>query len=200
MRFAASLAIKLKNSIMSLLGSKTTSDYIDYDRAGAVANKLIKENRKPILGLYIIVSINTGLRISDVLSLKWKDLEGDYIKLKEKKTGKFREIQINDSIKNAVSKFEANSGYIFLSQKGSVYSRQQINKLLKQVFSRQAKTLNVSSHSLRKSFGRRVYENNGESEKSLMYLSELFNHTSPAITRQYLGIRQEELNDIYLNL
>ena len=62
------------------------------------------------------------------------------------------------------------------------------------------KTLNISSHTLRKTFGRRVYNNNNESEKALIYLSEMFNHTSLAVTRLYLGIRQEELNEIYMNL
>ncbi len=86
---------------------------------------------------------------------------------------------------------------MFVSQKGSVYTRQSINVILKEVFAKEAKKLNISSHSLRKSFGRKVFENNGESEKALTYLSELFNHTSPTITRKYLGIRQEELNNIY---
>ena len=185
---------------MSLKGSKTTSDYIDFDRATAVANKLIKENQKPIFGLYILISINTGLRISDTLNLKWKDLEGDSIKLNEKKTGKYREIRINSTIRNAISKFDKNSEYIFLSQKKTVYSRQQINVLLKKVFHREARTLSIKSHSLRKAFGRRIFHNHNESDKSLIYLSELFNHTSPSITRTYLGIRQEELNDIYMNL
>lgn len=185
---------------MSLKGSVTKSDYIDFDRCMNVSQKLIKENQKPILGLYIIISVNTGLRISDILKLKWSDLENDLIKLNEKKTGKYREIQINQSIKSSLLKFEKGDGYLFISQKKTVYSVQQINVLLKQVFSRESKTLNISSHSLRKSFGRRVFENNNESEKSLVYLSELFNHTSPSITRQYLGIRQEELNDIYMNL
>jgi integrase len=72
-----------------------------------------------------------------------------------------------------------------------------MNRKLKNVFKKDTRTLNISSLSLRKSFGRRVYENNGESEKALTYLSELFNHSSQSITRQYLGIRQEELNDIY---
>jgi len=58
----------------------------------------------------------------------------------------------------------------------------------------------VSSHSLRKSFGRRVWENDGESERSLIYLSEIFNHSSIQMTRIYLGIRQEELNEVYLSL
>ena len=58
----------------------------------------------------------------------------------------------------------------------------------------------ISTHSLQKAFGRRVWENNNESEKALLYLSDSFNHTSIAITRNYLGLRKEELNDIYMNL
>jgi hypothetical protein len=53
---------------------------------------------------------------------------------------------------------------------------------------------------MRKAFGRRVYFQNNESEKALMYLMDLFNHSSMAITKKYLGIRQEELDNIYMNL
>ena len=91
-------------------------------------------------------------------------------------------------------------GLIFLSQKNSVISTQQLNRLLKIVFASLLPTHCISTHSLRKTFGRRVYENNGETEKALMYLSDLFNHSTIKETRKYLGIRQEELDDIYLNL
>ncbi|MDG1037122.1 MAG: tyrosine-type recombinase/integrase [Crocinitomicaceae bacterium] len=187
---------------MSLLGSKTTSDYIDFDRSMNIGTKLINSDSRKLIGLYIVVSINTGLRVSDVLRLKWSDLEGDTFEITEKKTNKHRVIRVNDSIKSVLRKFEIENydEFIFVSQKGSIYSVQQINRLLKDVFKKENKKHNISSHSLRKSFGRRVYENNHESEKSLVYLSELFNHTSLSITRKYLGIRQEELNDIYMNL
>ncbi|MEX1192373.1 MAG: tyrosine-type recombinase/integrase [Brumimicrobium sp.] len=187
---------------MSLVGSKTTSDYINFDRSMNTGMKLINSDSKKLIGLYIIVSINTGLRVSDVLRLKWSDLENDTFEIIEKKTNKHRVIRVNDSIKSVLNKFEINNSdeNIFISQKGSVYSVQQINRILKDVFKIESKRHNISSHSLRKSFGRRVYENNNESEKSLVYLSELFNHTSLSITRKYLGIRQEELNDIYMNL
>ena len=185
---------------MSIEGSRTKSDYIDFDRCSNVGLKLINDKKKSILGLYIIVSVNTGLRVSDVLSLKWSNLEGNTIKLNEKKTGKYREIQINDSIKSVLPKFDKSNEFIFVSQKGSVYSVQHINLVLKSIFKRESKNSNISSHSLRKSFGRRVFENNQESEKSLIYLSELFNHTSLSVTRLYLGIKQQELNEIYMNL
>ena len=183
---------------MSLVGTNTTSDFIDFNKATAIGEKLLKSEKTRIIGLYIIVSINTGLRIGDILELQYEDFKGETFKLKEIKTGKKKEIKINSSIRKALTHFgKLNEGFVFVSQKGSVYTRQSINVILKEVFAKEAKKLNISSHSLRKSFGRKVFENNGESEKALTYLSELFNHTSPAITRKYLGIRQEELNDIY---
>ena len=192
------LYISLKIKKMSVKGTVTTSDYIEFDRATAIGEKLLRDEKLKTLGLYIIVSINSGLRISDVLSLKGENLKTDTIKLVEKKTNKHREIKINDNIKKAVNQFhQLNDGYLFISQKKTVYSIQSINRLLKVIFKKEAKSLNISTHSMRKSFGRKVYENCGESEKALNYLSELFNHTSLSVTRRYLGIRQEELNNIY---
>jgi len=180
----------------------TKSDYIDFDKCLNTGRRLINSDKQSVIGLYIIVSIYTGLRISDVLRLKWSDLMKEDLVIKEKKTKKIRTIKINSTIHSVRSKFNLNGedDFIFKSQKGSVFSIQQINRVLKEIFKIESKHLNISSHSLRKSFGRRVYENNNESEKSLVYLSELFNHTSLSITRKYLGIRQEELNDIYMSL
>lgn len=179
----------------------TTSDYIDFDRALNVGLKLIKEEKKAIFGLYIIVSLNSGLRVGDVLKIRWSDLQGDKLTLREQKTNKHRVIQLNDNIKKALSNFDCSSdGFIFKSQKGTVYSIQQINRLLKHFFAREAKTHNISSHSLRKSMGRRCFEAYGESEKALIYLSELFQHSTTSITRKYLGLREEELQDVYLRL
>ena len=89
-------------------------------------------------------------------------------------------------------------GYVFTSNQNTVLSKQYVNRKLKEVFG--SKSLAVSTHSLRKTFGRQVWSNNNETDKALLYLSELFNHSSPAITKRYLGIRQEELDDIYMSL
>ena len=57
---------------------------------------------------------------------------------------------------------------------------------------------NFSCHSLRKTFGRQVYNMSGESaELTLVKLMELFNHSSVAITKRYLGLRQEEVLQTY---
>ena len=72
--------------------------------------------------------------------------------------------------------------------------------MLKGAFEKLAKTNNISTHSLRKTFGRRVYENNNESERALMLLSEIYNHTNLKLTRTYLGLKQQEIDDVYLNM
>ena len=60
---------------------------------------------------------------------------------------------------------------------------------------------NYTSHSHRKCFGRHVIELAGpQVEIALVKLSEIFSHSSIAITRQYLGLRQQELGEVYMSL
>jgi integrase len=184
---------------MSIKGSITTSNYIDFDKASAIANRLIKEKKEKAFGLYIIVAINTGLRIGDILKMSSKELFNGSKTFREEKTKKAKTVVFNDAIKTALSTFELTDESIFKSQKDTVFSPQQINRKIKKHF-KQPKDKNYSSHSLRKSFGRRVYENNNQSEHALMKLSELYNHSSLKITRGYLDITQEELNDVYMSL
>ena len=88
--------------------------------------------------------------------------------------------------------------FVFISQKGTVYRTQSINVILKSLFN--TKRLQISSHSLRKAFARKVYENMNESENALVLLSDIFNHSNISITRRYLRIRQETIDNVYLTL
>ena len=183
---------------MSIKGSITKSDYINYDEALNTGRKLLNRDKTSIFGLYIIVSINAGMRIGDVLQLTWEDLRNGEKTFREEKTGKARKVIFNETIKDSLNAFDYREGLVFLSQKGGVFTRQQINRKLKQVFFK--KGYNISSHSLRKTFGRRVYEVSNESERALLDLMNVFNHSSLAVTKEYLGIRQEEINDVYLRI
>ncbi len=192
-------------------GKRFTADYIEYDVAMTKGSALLVKGKKPVIGLYIIVAINTGLRVSDILSIKHSDLyhklEGEHVDLVEQKTGKTRHLTINKNVKDAHdyymkhhfrgNKFELEVP-IFISQKQSVYATETFNTILKDIFQGDAK--NISTHSLRKTFGRRVYDVNGKSDAALILLSEIFSHASVATTRRYLGLRQEEIDDVYLNL
>jgi hypothetical protein len=60
------------------------------------------------------------------------------------------------------------------------------------------KIKNFSSHSLRKCFGREIFNRlSGNAELVILKLSQLLNHPNPAVTRRYLGKSLKELLDTY---
>ncbi len=186
---------------MSKLNSITTCDYINFVEATQRGKELMKEEKTNLIGFYILIAINTGLRVSDIKRITFEDLSKGELKFKEQKTNKYKSLPLNQTIEKAITKLNKfGSGAVFKSQKNQVISTQHLNTLLKSAFSNLLPTHCISSHSLRKTFGRRVYELNNRSEDSLIKLSELFNHSSIKLTRIYLGIKREELNDIYMSL
>lgn len=190
---------------MSVKNTITTADYLDFDATLNKSMRLLKNDKRNYkIAFLTIVGINFGLRISDILSLKHKNLKEESFTLIEKKTGKQRTIEINDNVKKAYAIYRKRLGlindedFLFLSQKGTVFSIRQINRLLQSVYGNKSK--NISSHSLRKTFGRRVWDNDNNSDRALILLSKIFNHSTTQTTRTYLGIQQEEISNVYLNL
>jgi integrase len=193
---------------MSLRYSNTTADYLEWDTMLTLVRRLYNDGDYR-MSLLVGAGSMFGLRISDLLQLTWDMLlDEDAFTLSEKKTGKRRTIRINKGFQNHIKdcynalKIQDRSERCFLSNKRCVYSIQRVNVIFKEIKSKyNLKIEHFSTHSLRKTFGRRVIESAGEnSEMALIKLSELFNHSSPQITRRYLGLRHEELMEVYTSL
>ena len=190
---------------MSLKYSQTTSDYLQWNEAMQLVRSLYKDaNYK--MSLLISIGCFWGLRISDILSLRWKDiLNVDEFTIIEHKTGKQRTIRINPQLKRHIADCYKQinpigiNAPILVSQKGTTYTIQRINIILKEIKADYKLSIkNFSCHSLRKTFGRQVYNQNSDNaELALVKLMELFNHSNVAITKRYLGLRQEELLNTY---
>lgn len=191
---------------MALRNQYTTADYIEWDEAMNLVRRLYRDGDYRT-SLLIGCGCFFGLRFSDLRQLRWEQImsdSGSFVVI-EKKTGKRREIRINQSFQQHIRdcwKVMGGSDLskpCFLSKNGTVLTSQMVNRHLKQVKTvYQVKIKNFSTHSLRKTFGRRVVEMAGvQSEMALIKLSELFNHSSPMVTRRYLGLRQEELGEVY---
>ena len=193
---------------MSLKNSKTTCSYINWDE---MMNLILKLERDEEYRFSLLMAIGsfTGLRISDILNLKWADLIGqEHITVIEKKTKKERRIKINQDLSelsnriyNMYSK-PALKEYVFINRYGiKPINIQYVNVRIKQILAQyKVKTDNPSTHTLRKTFGRRIWEINNCSERSLILLSEIFNHSNIQITKRYLGIREQEIFDVYDSL
>jgi integrase len=194
---------------MSRKGSNTTTGYLEWDTFVSLITRLETKGEYKFC-LLISIGVFTGLRISDLLSLKYSDLIGkDVLILTEKKTKKVRTIKLNPDLKVIIDRIFKKQGlsnpnqYIFLNRFGDKpIDRSYVNVKLKELFSKNRIKIdgNVSSHLFRKTLGRRVIEINNFSNESLVLLMELFGHSSMSITKRYLGIRQQEINDIYLSV
>lgn len=182
---------------MSLKGQRTTADFLPWNDMLVLIQKLLRAKDYQFATL-IAVGSYTGLRISDIQTLRWEQLQ-PMLQLNERKTGKPRTIHLHTDL------------LLFLAQVKSelqpiegelIYglSLQYTNRKLKCLSRAYKLDIQFSTHSFRKTFGRRIWSKNDYSEKALILLGQVFNHSSVAITKRYLGIREQEIQDIYLNL
>ena len=190
---------------MSARNSHTTADYLPWDSAINVVHRLYKDKNYR-MSLFIATGIFTGLRVTDLRALRFSDLTSeDTIAIIEHKTKKSREIKLNHDFQQHVRDCYQALGiknpneYCFLSQKGSVYSIQRLNVLLKDIKKKYKLPIkNISCHTTRKTFSRRIYDMAGDNkEEVLLYLSEILSHSSTQITRRYISLKQEHILQAY---
>lgn len=182
-----------------------TSDYMEWDVMLSLIRKLYRDGNYR-MSLLIGCGCFFGLRISDILTLTWYMLlDDDKFTLNEKKTNKRRVVKINAGFQQHIKQchdalhITNDNEKCFLSQKKMVYSTQRINVLFKEIKKKyNLKIEHFSTHTMRKTFGRKVFESAGENANmALMRLSELFNHSNVSVTKIYLGIREKELLETY---
>lgn len=154
------------------------------------------------------LGINSGLRISDLLQLEVLDVidengkAQDRISLREQKTGKLKAFPIGETTRKALKEYllsfeHAQDQPLFPSRKGKgSLTRQQAYRILNDA----AKTIGIKekigTHTLRKTFGYHAYQ----SGVDITRIQKLLNHSAPSVTLAYIGITQDELDDVYLTL
>lgn len=147
-----------------------------------------------------VIGINSGLRVSDLLTLTVGDVRGkDRIILREKKTGKTKSFPLSETAKKALNEYlkDIDTGVLFPSRKGGkAITRQQAYNVLNEAAQAVGIKEAIGTHTLRKTFGYHAYK----AGVSLEIIQKLLNHTSPSVTLRYIGITQEELDDVYLTL
>lgn len=158
---------------------------------------LEKSNSRDLL--LFIFGTNTGLRISDILSLNVSDVKNkNFVDIVEQKTGKYKKFPLNTKIKNIIDKFtrdkEPNSP-LFTTIYHNRLERTQAYRIIKKVCFKFGIKNYIGTHTLRKTFGYHHYKK----FKDIALLQKILNHSSPSVTLRYIGIEQEEINNSYLN-
>ncbi len=198
---------------------KTTTYPVEWKKIVNLEDSLLgKFSREPEIKLginllMICLGSRFGLRISDLISLRWKDLLGKEVNeefiITEKKTNKNRTMMMTDNVRKTFvmvyEHFSPNPNhFIFCSQKSDgsrPMSVWNFNHRLKQIFAAQdVKTMgNVSSHMLRKSFVVSSIKKGMENGDplSLVKVSRLINHSSVKTTLYYTNFEVSTLTNLY---
>lgn len=146
-----------------------------------------------------LLLLNTALRISDALSIKVNMVRNkEYLELIEQKTHKPKKFIMNAYLKEIIAEYTKDmndNDYLFPSQKPDKHgeykiSRQQAHKIFKDA------TLKIgidtcAAHSLRKTYARLIYEKTGD----IAFVMRLLNHSSEAMTLNYLHLTEEADNE-----
>lgn len=163
-----------------------------------------------------LLGINLSLRISDLITLRWNfflkdDMTfRDSYKIQPKKTrkkGKFVTLYFNEVVQKSIMEYieqypiKDMNDFVFKSRKGDdAISERSVWKIIVDAAAECNIEKNVGTHSLRKTFGYHVWHNAKDKEKALVMLMVVFNHSSIATTKKYIGIMDEEVENVFNDL
>lgn len=141
-----------------------------------------------------MAGINLGLRISDLLQLRVKDVKKQYLSLREKKTGKEKRIKIYKTLRKALDQYikdRDDQECVFRSKEGlnKPISRSNAYNILRES-AEYVGLDSIGTHTLKKTFGYWHYKK----FKDVALLQEIFNHSIPDITLRYIGITQDTMD------
>jgi integrase len=145
--------------------------------------------------MLFLVGINTGLRVSDLLKLKVKDVrKKKKIVVREGKTEKARIIYLDNIYDelNAYIKALEGTEWLFPSRKGNqpitrIQAYRQLNKAARMVDI----TEGIGTHTMRKTFGYWHYKQ----FRDVAELQQILNHSHPEVTLKYIGITEEQIEN-----
>ena len=157
--------------------------------------KEVAEGRNKIL---LEIGFNTGLRVSDLLKLKVKDIfDYQHVNLQEQKTKKNRKVSLNPKVKEIVKNYIDDNGletddYLYQSRKGNnePISNVQAYRIMNKLAKKAGLNEKIGTHTLRKSFGYHHYQQ----YKDMAQLQYIFNHSSVETTKRYIGLTQENVD------
>lgn len=171
--------------------------------------KVLKKHSERDYVLFI-VGINTGLKITEMLSLKVEDLMNDkqeakrFIYIPQKDSLPPKEVYVNEQVRKAVRHYVKeqellNEDFLFASTKTKLpISRQQAYRIVHDAAKEVGIEGKIGTNSMRKTFGYHAYKRG----VAISLLQKFFHHDTKSETLKYIGIDKEEVirTEIDVNL
>ena len=140
----------------------------------------------------LVLEANLGLRISDIVQLRLKDIVKDgeryRLDITEQKTQKKRTFTVPREIYNYIKQYCVDS---------EIKSTDMMFPLTERAVQKHLKLVcdylgyeGIGTHSFRKFFATNVYQDNNY---NIVLVQELLQHSDPSITQRYIGISSKDL-------
>ena len=173
---------------------KLSERILDRDELYALLNADTSDRNRLILNLFYY----GGLRVSELINLTWKDLNGEYLNVfgKGSKTRIVRlPLKIVAELKNFKPRGSKRDDYMFISARTkSKLRRESVTQLIKAISKEVGIDKPVSSHTLRHCHA----TNSLEKGAPISLVKETLGHSSVAITSRYLHVRPDQSSSLYL--
>lgn len=151
------------------------SEYIQSEALRVLINSMHYEN-----GVALLVSLETGMRIGDVLKMRRKDIKGNVVHYVAEKTGKAGTAELSPELLKKIKSVWGKT-YVFEGQRHNAHrTRQAVYLDIKRVCKEYGVDGQISPHSARKSFSVDDFRENG-----LDAVKEHLQHSSTAVTMLY---------------
>lgn len=143
----------------------------------------------------------TGLRVSELISLKVSDLNLSLSYIECHDRNKSRIIPIENAAKRALTRYITeirpamcnDSEYLFTNVKGEMMSRQGFWKVLKSYAKKAGINKDITPHMIRHSFATHMVSNGAD----LASLQEMLGHSDISTTQIYLKGKSSKLKEVY---
>ena len=174
--------------------------------ADAAALARVKGNQAPVRDQLIIeLALGTGLRVSEMASLKVEDLflkKGqNSLHVRNGKGGKDRLVQFSVALKTLILDYlnyrKSSSPYLFASERGNQITASGIQQLFKKWVKKAGLPKQYSIHSLRHTYATRLYKASGY---NLRLVQKQLGHSSVSTTQVYADTSSEDVDEALAHL
>ena len=167
----------------------------DIESINAIKEILRKQSQRDLL--LFVLGINTGIRVSDLLGLKVRDVRDEsgikeflYLRDSDEVKTYYLNSKVHTELEQYLKEHEFEEDeFLFKSQKNNQpITRQQAYRIINKAAKLVGITGKIGMHTLRKTFGYHAYRKG----IAISLLMDIYSHTSRSETLKYIGIKKEE--------
>ncbi len=158
-------------------------------------NRMINSTKNLNHRLIIQIGYSAGLRCSEIINLKWQDIDFDRnsIHIKKAKGKKDRTAMLSQKVKEGLRMLDAEKdGYVFVTNRNGKYTPRTIQKIIENTTKNAGIAKQTTPHTLRHSFATHLLE----AGTDIRYIKELLGHANISTTLIYTKVSNKNIINI----